>query len=118
MFAEARALKVEGGHPQTESMNEDHGQWGVERAGFAHRQRDSVGRGHHIATVIVESLEFLVCIGIFAGVGARHQRSAGRSPDDRGDRDQPGASRKPGPAPQKPAGLFTAQRFRPRDKCE
>ena len=71
---------------------------GRPRAVLAHRQRHPVGRRHHVAAVDVHLVEILIGIGIFVGGGTFGHRPPGRCPDDGGDRGQPGASRKPGPA--------------------
>ncbi len=70
LLAEPAALKVEGAHAQTESVDEDHGQLRVDRSGFADRQWHPVGRRDDVAAIVVHKIEILIGIRIFVGGGA------------------------------------------------
>ena len=59
-------LKVEGAHPQTESVREHHRQRRLLGSDLAHREIHPVGCGHHGAAVGVEQLEILALVKIIA----------------------------------------------------
>src|ERR1700744_1849380 len=89
---------------------------GPRRPGLANRQGHTVGRGHHIAGVVIEPIEILVGVRVVDPARALGHRTTGRGSDDGGDRGHPRTSREPRPALVAIAGFITAQRFVPRGR--
>ena len=69
LFLQSRGLEMEGVHGQGESVDEDHGELGVEGADLAHAKRVSVGRGDDLTAVGADVPHRLALVGIVGTQG-------------------------------------------------
>ena len=107
------ALKVEGAHPQAETMGEHDCQWRGDRPDFPNHQGNTVRCGDHAAAIGVEQMKVFALVGIPDGLaltqclGSRHSGRGAQRPEAGGAGHQPGL-----PADTTPVGIGFREGFR------